>query len=170
MPDPRWSPLPRESPRGREDRGQPDRVAPTKKATFLCKMGMRKLLQNSQILEKSTSLLAWIIPARYLNLRWQFNEPEVLCRPLLHDTGYEVFRLRDYIPAESPDPVVISKAQQLVAILLSLNGDFAGIVTYPPADYRKWVRIHGFNWFPIGFFITSHRVGHRFGQRLHGYG
>jgi predicted nuclease of predicted toxin-antitoxin system len=54
----------------------------------------------------------------------------------LRDARYEVFRLRDYIPTESPDPLVISKAQQLDAILLSLNGDFADIITYPPTDYK----------------------------------
>ena len=54
----------------------------------------------------------------------------------LHDAGHEVFRVKDYIPVESSDPVVISKAQELDAILISLNGDFADIVTYPPADYK----------------------------------
>jgi hypothetical protein len=34
------------------------------------------------------------------------------------------------------DSAVISKAQDLDAILVSLNGDFADIVTYPPAHYR----------------------------------
>ncbi len=48
---------------------------------------------------------------------------------------YEVFRLKDHIPPDSPDTLVISKAQKLGAILLSLNGDFADIVTYPPSDY-----------------------------------
>jgi len=50
--------------------------------------------------------------------------------------GHEVVRLREQLPVESPDAVVIAKAQQLDAILLSLNGDFADIVTYPPADYQ----------------------------------
>ena len=54
----------------------------------------------------------------------------------LKDAGYEVIRLKDVMPADSPDPLVISKAQDLDAILLSLNGDFADIVTYPPAKYR----------------------------------
>ena len=54
----------------------------------------------------------------------------------LRDAGHEVFRLRDYILRDSPDPVVISKAQELDAILLSLNGDFADILTYPPAKYK----------------------------------
>jgi predicted nuclease of predicted toxin-antitoxin system len=54
----------------------------------------------------------------------------------LRETGHEVVRLREQLPIESPDAVVIAKAQQLDAILLSLNGDFADIVAYPPADYQ----------------------------------
>lgn len=55
---------------------------------------------------------------------------------ILRATDHEVLLLRDYIPIDSPDSVVIAKAQELGAILVSLNGDFADIVTYPPADYR----------------------------------
>ena len=54
----------------------------------------------------------------------------------LNDVDYEVFRVKDYIPIESPDSAVISKAQELDAILISLNGDFADIVAYPPAKYK----------------------------------
>ena len=54
----------------------------------------------------------------------------------LRDAGHKVFRLRDYIPADSPDLAVILKAQELDSILISLNGDFANIVAYPPANYR----------------------------------
>ena len=54
----------------------------------------------------------------------------------LRDAGHEVLRLRDQLPVESPDPVVIAKAQELDALLLSLNGDFADIVNYPPANYQ----------------------------------
>ena len=53
----------------------------------------------------------------------------------LRDAGYEVWYLRDHLPIESPDLVVISKAQELRAILISLNGDFANIFNYPPANY-----------------------------------
>ena len=52
------------------------------------------------------------------------------------DAGYGVFRLRDHIPTDSADSVVISKAQELDSILVSLNGDFADIVAYPPANYK----------------------------------
>jgi predicted nuclease of predicted toxin-antitoxin system len=54
----------------------------------------------------------------------------------LREGGHEVVRLREQLPVESPDAIVIAKAQQLDAILLSLNGDFADIVAYPPADYQ----------------------------------
>jgi predicted nuclease of predicted toxin-antitoxin system len=54
----------------------------------------------------------------------------------LREAGHEVVRLREQLLVESPDADVIAKAQQLDAILLSLNGDFAEIVTYPPADYQ----------------------------------
>jgi len=55
---------------------------------------------------------------------------------MLRDAGHEVFRLRDYIPKDSADSVVILKAQELDSILISLNGDFSDIVTYPPANYK----------------------------------
>ena len=54
----------------------------------------------------------------------------------LQDAGYEVFRLKDYIPADSTDKEVILKAQKLDSILISLKGDFADIVIYPPANYK----------------------------------
>ena len=49
--------------------------------------------------------------------------------------GHHVTLLREVLPIRSLDPVVIAKAQELGTILLSLNGDFADIVTYPPARY-----------------------------------
>ena len=54
----------------------------------------------------------------------------------LRDAGHEVLRMRDVLPVDSPDRVVIAKAQEIPAILLSMNGDFAGIVTYPPKTYK----------------------------------
>ena len=50
----------------------------------------------------------------------------------LRDAGYEVLRLRDFMPTESSDPIVISKAQEFDAILISLNGDLADQST--PSD------------------------------------
>lgn len=54
----------------------------------------------------------------------------------LGDAGCEVLRLTDCLPADSIDSVVISKAQELDSILVSLDGDFADIVAYPPAIYN----------------------------------
>ncbi len=60
----------------------------------------------------------------------------------LRDAGGEVLRLKDHLPIESADAVVIAKAQDLNSILLSLNGDFADIVVYPPAaDYQGIVAL-----------------------------
>ncbi|MEW6163103.1 MAG: DUF5615 family PIN-like protein [Nitrospirota bacterium] len=44
--------------------------------------------------------------------------------------------IRVYISPDSSDQIVISKAQELDTILISLNGDFADIVTYPPKKYK----------------------------------
>lgn len=62
------------------------------------------------------------------------------CVPLeiaeaLRHAGHEVTLLRDVMPIRSPDSAVITKAQALGCLLLSLNGDFADIVTYPPSNY-----------------------------------
>ena len=46
----------------------------------------------------------------------------------LENEGHTVYRLKDHIPADSPDKEVILKAQGLDAILISLDGDFADIV------------------------------------------
>ena len=59
----------------------------------------------------------------------------------LQNAGHDVLRLRDHLPVESEDDAVIAKAQELGAVLLSLNGDFADIVSYPPANYRGVVAI-----------------------------
>jgi predicted nuclease of predicted toxin-antitoxin system len=54
----------------------------------------------------------------------------------LREAGHDVLVLKDYIPTESEDTVVIAKAQELNAILVSLNGDFGDIPTYPPSQYK----------------------------------
>jgi predicted nuclease of predicted toxin-antitoxin system len=59
----------------------------------------------------------------------------------LREARHEVVRLKDVLPVESPDALVIAKAQEMGAILLSLNGDFADIVTYPPKKYRGIVAL-----------------------------
>ena len=59
----------------------------------------------------------------------------------LRQRGHHVTLLRQVLPIRSLDPAVITKAQELDAILVSLNGDFSDIVTYPPANYRGIVAI-----------------------------
>jgi hypothetical protein len=49
--------------------------------------------------------------------------------------------LEDVLPVESSDTIVITKAQEIDAILLSLNGDFADIVNYPPKNYKGIVAL-----------------------------
>lgn len=60
---------------------------------------------------------------------------------LLRDDDNDVFVIKEHIPPDSRDPAVIAKAQELDAILVSLNGDFSDIVTYPPAAYRGIVSL-----------------------------
>jgi predicted nuclease of predicted toxin-antitoxin system len=60
----------------------------------------------------------------------------------LGQKGHEVLRLRDHLAIESPDTIVITKAQALDAILLSLNGDFSDIVQFPPQEYGGIIALH----------------------------
>lgn len=59
----------------------------------------------------------------------------------LREAKHEVWRLRDLLPVDSPDAIVIAKAQEINAILVSLNGDFADIVTYPPRRFKGIVAL-----------------------------
>lgn len=59
----------------------------------------------------------------------------------LQECGHEVFVLRECIPKDSPDTVVIHTAQDYESILISLNGDFLDIVAYPPELYRGIIGI-----------------------------
>lgn len=54
----------------------------------------------------------------------------------LQGGGHEVLILKQHIPRNSIDADVIAKAQEIDAILVSLNGDFSDIVTYPPAKFQ----------------------------------
>jgi hypothetical protein len=54
---------------------------------------------------------------------------------VISQSGHRVVLLRDVMPHDSPDDAVLAKAQELGAILVSLNGDFADIVRYPPSLY-----------------------------------
>jgi predicted nuclease of predicted toxin-antitoxin system len=66
--------------------------------------------------------------------------PNLVIQALL-DAGHEVFRLKDYIPIESSDQTVITTAQELNSILISLNGDFADTLSYPPKEYKGIVSL-----------------------------
>ena len=61
--------------------------------------------------------------------------PDTVIRGL-RNAGHEVYNLKSLIPVESPDSVVISKAQEIDSILVSLNGDFADSLNYPPHLFR----------------------------------
>jgi predicted nuclease of predicted toxin-antitoxin system len=52
----------------------------------------------------------------------------------LREANHEVLRLKDVLPVESSDTIVITKAPEIGAILLSLNGDFSHILNYPPKN------------------------------------
>jgi predicted nuclease of predicted toxin-antitoxin system len=53
----------------------------------------------------------------------------------LRDAGHAVELLRNHMPINAKDPDVIAYAQSLDAVLVSLNGDFADIINYPPAKF-----------------------------------
>jgi predicted nuclease of predicted toxin-antitoxin system len=55
----------------------------------------------------------------------------------LREANHEVLRLKDVLPAESSHTIVITKAQELDAILLSLNGDFSHIVNWPSSQQAQ---------------------------------
>lgn len=77
-----------------------------------------------------------------MNLRFFADQcvPGSIIRAL-REEGHEILRLKDSMAVDSPDPVVLAKAHELDAILLSLNGDFADIVSYPPADYNGIIAV-----------------------------
>jgi hypothetical protein len=49
--------------------------------------------------------------------------------------GHEVIRLSTQLPSDADDSTVIEEAQEMGVILLSLNGDFADLIRYPPEHY-----------------------------------
>ena len=59
----------------------------------------------------------------------------------LQGHGHEVLILKQHIPTNSNDADVIARAQEVDAILVSLNGDFSNIVTYPPAKFHGIVAL-----------------------------
>ena len=54
----------------------------------------------------------------------------------LREEGHEVLVLREHMPPDSADEAVISMAQQVDCILLSLDRDFVDIVAFPPRRYK----------------------------------
>ena len=54
----------------------------------------------------------------------------------LQQVGYKVLVLKDHLPTASPDEIVIDEAGRFEAVLISLNGDFADIVRFPPSNYH----------------------------------
>jgi len=63
----------------------------------------------------------------------------------LEEAGHKIVRLKEVLPTDSTDRIVAAKAQELVAILPSLNVDFADIVTYPPAHFKGIVALQVLN-------------------------
>ena len=59
----------------------------------------------------------------------------------LSEAGHDVIRLVECLAADSSDPTVAAKADELDAVLLSLNGDFSDITVYPPANHRGIVSL-----------------------------
>jgi len=40
------------------------------------------------------------------------------------------------LSVESSDALVLAKAQEIDAVLISLDGDFTDIINYPPKDFK----------------------------------
>ena len=53
----------------------------------------------------------------------------------LRNARHAVDLLRSHLPINARDPEVIACAQSLDAVLVTLNGDFADIINYPPAKF-----------------------------------
>jgi predicted nuclease of predicted toxin-antitoxin system len=53
----------------------------------------------------------------------------------LREAGHTVELLRSYLPINAKDPDVITCAQKLEAVLITLNGDFSDIINYPPVFF-----------------------------------
>jgi predicted nuclease of predicted toxin-antitoxin system len=66
-------------------------------------------------------LLDHCVPRRYLHL--------------LHGWGYAAEPIGAHIALDSPDADVIALANQLDAVLLTTDLDFANILDYPPQQY-----------------------------------
>jgi predicted nuclease of predicted toxin-antitoxin system len=56
-------------------------------------------------------------------------------RDTLGAEGHEIIRLSARLRVDAEDSAVIEEAQKIGAVLLSLNGDFADLLRYPPEEY-----------------------------------
>lgn len=59
----------------------------------------------------------------------------------LDSEGHEVVRLSARLRVDADDSAVIEEAQKIGEILLSLNGDFADLLRYPPEEYAGIVAL-----------------------------
>jgi predicted nuclease of predicted toxin-antitoxin system len=59
----------------------------------------------------------------------------------LRNANHDVLLLKEHLPTDSSDEEVILKAQQCHAVLVSLNGDFADIIRFPPANYKGIISV-----------------------------
>jgi predicted nuclease of predicted toxin-antitoxin system len=69
-----------------------------------------------------------------MSLLLDHNVPRKYLR-LLQEWGYESTVLDEHIAADADDADVIALAQELDAVLLTADLDFANILDYPPADH-----------------------------------
>ena len=53
----------------------------------------------------------------------------------LRNARHAVDLLRDHLPINAKDNDVIAYAQTLAAVLVTLNGDFANMINYPPTEF-----------------------------------
>ena len=49
--------------------------------------------------------------------------------------GFQVAILGDHVATNAPDEVVIAKAQELSCVLITMDGDFADLVRFPPENF-----------------------------------
>ncbi len=71
--------------------------------------------------------------------------------------AHDVLKLGEVMPVDSDDGDLIQKAQELNAILLTLNGDFCDIVRYPPSQYQGIMALQARN-HPELFPVLTERV------------
>src|SRR5438093_6430591 len=78
----------------------------------------------------------------------------------LRNAGHEAFLLKEHIPPDSDDPVVLAKAQELRAVLISLNGEKIAF-TLPTNELAYLVAKRYFCGQRISTFGPARREEHR---------